>query len=353
MRHLIALFACSLFFFQATAQNSFAVTIQDLEGTWYTDSRTEIQYSVWSYDANKNLFNRTFAVLCGDTLELSSARITESPGGTVMTVRVDTVDNGAWQTFRLAELTDDRLLWQNENPEGRPRQLEWRFDGNNYGISRMDGLETAYRRRRMKPLKWEFRCAGAANLNTFADNQALEKFRSLQRISFDEASYQRMAGQEISLSARVAFPESFLLLNMELGIARRQIGVKASFQQDQIWYTRNGVYDYFNTYLALVPEVFLGRKKYVSLSGGFYFTLAQQLNYRGRATATGPETPNVTLANPRMDVYAERGLLAGLSCRLPVFPRYQPALYVRQTIGLGGNQVRATALGLSFRLGEK
>lgn len=136
----------------------------------------------------------------------------------------------------------------------------------------------------------------------------------------------------------------------ELWVARRQVGVQARFVTEQGGYARHGVYDYFNTSFAFVPEVFLDKKQRLALSTGFYFDLAQQRSYRGdRASPSS----NATFADPRQDIDRERGVLAGVSYRISFLEKWQPTMYVRHTFGLNDTRVRAISLGLSFQLGKK
>ena len=348
MNHSLSFFA----FFLAcklSLSAQLAPELQNLEGVWYQAGRASVCYSVWQYPGGQTLENRTFSIVCGDTVEISRATVAVRGEHILMTLRADSTAGGAAQIFRLTRYNDEALLWENENPEGVPLQLEWLFTGNSYCTFRADGWETDYRRKRA-PMKLRFRVSAGANLSTFSNNSAPNHFLALQNVGLESASYQRLPGQELAFSTGLLFPETPLCLNLELGLTRRQVGVHARFVGEQIGYSRDGVYDYINTYFALVPEVFVGENRDLSLSAGFYFDLAQQRGFRGTNFSA---VSNAAHADPRQDIDVERGWLVGASYRLPILERFQPALYVRNTFGLNSTKLRAVSLGVSVQLGEK
>ena len=323
--------------------------LQNLEGAWYQTGRTSVCYSIWQYSGDQLLENRTYSIVCGDTVELSRAVIEVRSEGVRMTLRTDSVMNGVPQMFRLSPSDNDALIWENEDPAGSPRQLEWIFTGSSYATFRADGLETYYRRRHTS-MKLRFRVSAGANLSTFSDSHTPNHYLALQNVGIDEVSYQRLPGQELAVSAGLFFRETPLCLNFELGLARRQVGVYAGFVSEMVSYSRDGVYDYFNTYFALSPEIFIGAKRDLSLSAGFYFDLAQQRGFRGSNFSSSPAA---THADPRQDIDVERGWLVGVACRLPMWTRLQPSLYIRHMFGLNNTRVRALSLGASIQIGEK
>lgn len=323
--------------------------LKNLEGAWYRSGRAAVCYSVWAVADENTLENQTFSIICGDTVALSRATIAGSQGIFRMSLQADSTGNGLTQIFRLVRFSDDELVWENENPAGTPREISWLFFGNNYASFLADSVDTGYRRKRA-PMKVDFRVSAGFNLSTFSDQRSPHGFLALQNVYFNEVSYQRLPGQELAISAGLLFPETRLRLNFELGVARRQVGVNAHFFSAEASYSRDGVYDYFNTYFALVPEVFVGKKRDFSFSAGFYADLAQQRSFRGDGTSTAP---NATHADPRQDIDRERGLLAGVAYCLPFWKKWQPAMYVRNMFGLNNTRVRAISLGVSFQIGKK
>lgn len=336
-------------FSSLTLPAQLAPELKNLEGIWYQSGRTAACYSIWTYSGENTFENQTFTILCGDTIEQSRATVASFEGAMSMTLRTDSTGNSQVQVFRLARLSGDEIFWQNANPEGTPQQLAWIFHGSSYATFRADGLEVDFRRKRL-PMKILLRVSAGANLSTFAGNRSPHEFLALQNVAFTESSHQRLPGQEIAVSAGLLFRETPLRLFFELWVARRQVGVQARFVTEQGGYARHGVYDYFNTSFALVPEVFLDKKQRLALSTGFYFDLAQQRSYRGdRASPSS----NATFADPRQDIDRERGVLAGVSYRISFLEKWQPTMYVRHTFGLNDTRVRAISLGLSFQLGKK
>lgn len=323
--------------------------LQNLEGVWYQTGRTSVCYSVWQFSDDQTLHNRTFSIVCKDTVEISRATVSLRRQNVVMTLQADSTTNRAPQTFRLSRYNNDELVWENENPDGIPRQIEWIFTGRGYATFRADGEETYFRFKRA-PVKLQFSVSAGMNLSTFSNNHTPYNFLALQNVSINTVSYQRLPGQEIAFSAGLYFQETALRINFELGLAHRQVGVHASFAEGTTGYSRDGVYDYINTYFALAPEIFAGKKRHLSFSAGFYFDLAQQRNYRGSNSSS---VPGAVHADPRQDIDVERGLLAGVSYRLPVFAHFQPALYVRNMFGLNNTRMRAISLGLSFQVNSK
>lgn len=344
MKHLIALSALC-FFVQFHAVAQIEGTIQDLEGLWYRDGRTAVCYTLWYSDGEPGtLRNTTYSIVCGDTIRLGTAIVRYGEQGANMSLLADSTGDAA-RNYHLVHADDDVLLWENDLPGGLPRQIEWRFYGNNYCSFIADGAETGFRHKRMQPIRWQFRAMAGLNRSDFSTVN--------HTVFSHDSQFDGMTGQDLAVSAGIVFPGTRLTLNIEGGITRRQVGVQANIYSQEVLYTREGVYDFVNTYLALMPELSIGARKNLSVSGGFYFGLAQMRSFRGATRVSGPGIPDPRYMDPSLDVTREHGLLAGVSCRLPILRQLEPALYARYTHGLIGTQVRAATIGLSCRIGGK
>lgn len=347
MKHLILLSALCFFApFGAICQT--ANVVQDLEGLWYRDGRTAVCYTLWYSDGEPGtLRNSTYSIICGDTIRLGSAVIRYNEQQANMSLQTDSIGETT-RSYHLVRADDDVLIWENDQPGGLPRQIEWRFYGNNYCAFVADGAETGFRHKRMQPIRWRFRALAGINRSNFSEGQ-----HTFQLGFSSDSEFTQMTGQDLSVSAGIIFPGTRLILNIEGGITRRQVGVSGSIFSQEVLYTREGVYDFVNTYLALMPELSLGARKNLSVSGGFYFGLAQMRSFRGTTYTSGSGIPDPQYLDPSLDVTREHGLLAGISYRLPILRQLEPAVYARYTRGLIGTQVRAATIGLSCRISGK
>lgn len=347
MKHSISLFAFCLLS-HLSIQSQSITALQDLEGLWYQVGRTSVCYTAWYRTSDQVLHNRTYSIVCGDTIALSTATVTQTDGATILTLRADSVGNGLPRTFHLTHSDEDALVWQNDDLQGQPRQIEWVFYGNNFCAFRADGVETGFRHKRAQPMQWRLQLLTGLNWSRFPENA----YGNLLGFSSD-AEFERMSGQDLAVSAGLTFPETPLTLNIEMGITHRRVGVRSTLFSQEVLYTRDGFYNYFNTYLALMPELSFGSKKQLSVSGGFYFGLAQMRGFSGNTSASGSGVHNPTYLDPSLDVQNEHGLLAGISYRLPFLPQLQPAVYARYTHGMVDTHVRATTVGMSFQIARK
>src|SRR5690606_37496955 len=125
-----------------SAHSQSVAALQDLEGVWYQEGRTAVCYSIWYYSNDQTLKNRTFSIVCGDTIELSTATVSPMDANAVMTLYADSI--GEPQIFRLARHDDDAVVWENAGTVEHPKQIEWLFFGNNYCAFRADGAETGF-----------------------------------------------------------------------------------------------------------------------------------------------------------------------------------------------------------------
>lgn len=344
MKHCISLFAFCLLA-QWPLQSQSLSALQDLEGLWYQTGRTSVCYTAWFRTADAVLHNRTFSIVCGDTIALSTATVVEGDNVTTMTVLADSLENGGVRTFSLIHADEDALIWQNDDPQGQPRQIEWVFYGNNYCAFRADGVETGFRHKREQPMRWQIGLQLGMNWNQ------LQALNDLNLPS--NASLQQLSGQEIAVSAGLIFPETPLVLNFELGVTHRRVGVYSNLLVEDVLYSRDGIYNYYNTYFALMPELLIGKKRNLSISAGFYLGLAQMRDFKGSARTSGYGQVNEYYLRPELDVANEHGILGGVSLRLPFLPQLQPTIYARYTKGLVDNQVQAVSVGAAFRIDRK
>ena len=347
MKQSISLFSLCLFLHFSLQSQSISA-LHDLEGLWYQDGRAAVCYSHWYRTDESTLHNRTFSIVCGDTIPLSTATVNHAEGVATMTLLADSTGNTAPRTFRLTHYDKDVLVWDNDDARGRPRQIEWHFFGNNFCAFRADGVETGFRHKRIHPMQWRFQISAGMNWSTFPG----QRYGSQLGFSSD-AEFEQMPGQDMALSAGLIFPETPLTLNFEVGMSHRSVRVHATMFNENVWYHREGVFEYFNTYFALVPELSFGAKKFLSISGGFYVGLAQMRDFRGATTATGNGAINPNYLKPQLDVAKEHGLLAEVSCRIPVLPQFQPAVYARYSTGMIDAHVRSASLGMSFQIARK
>lgn len=347
MKHCISLFAVCLLA-QSSLQSQSIAALQDLEGLWYQTGRTSVCYTAWFRTADAVLHNRTFSIVCGDTIALSTATVMEDDGLTTMTVYADSIENVAPRTFSLVHADEDAVVWQNNDAQGQPRQIEWVFYGNNFCAFRADGVETGFRHKREQPMHWQFGLHVGMNLNRFPKQHAWNNLG----LPYN-ADLQQLSGQEIAVSAGLVFPETPLVLNFEMGVTHRRVGVYANLLVEDVLYSRDGIYNYYNTYFALVPELFIGKKRNLSISAGFYLGLAQMRDFKGSVTASGYGQVNEHYLRPELDVDKEHGMLAGISLRLPFLRQWQPTVYARCSKGLIGTPVKAASLGVSFRIARK
>jgi hypothetical protein len=345
MKHSISLLTLA-FLGHFSMHGQSLTTPRDLEGVWYQEGRTALCYSIWYYSDAQTLRNRTFSVICGDTIQISTAVVTQTGLDAGMTIYADSAHTP--QNFKLTQQNDDVLLWENTDPTGSPRQIEWRFSGNNYCVFRADDVEIAFRRKRTQPTQLQIQMQAGVNRSQFPQN----KYSS--ELGFaDNTELRQLLGQDFALSAGLVFPETPLLLKFEIGVTHRLVGVRSTLWAEEVAYYRDGVYEYYNTYLALMPELSFGKKRSLALSAGFYLGLAQIRNFSGTNSATGAGTPNPRLQRPQLDVSNEHGFLAGASYCLPVLPQLRPSIFVRHTRGLINSKVKATSLGMAFQIGQK
>lgn len=321
--------------------------LKNLEGNWYQDTRYAITYSNWQNLDNQTLENRTFTIVCGDTTELSRASIHYSDETALLYVHTE----GQIQTYRLTQSSNKKLVWDNEDPSASPKHLEWIFSSGGYAYFKADGLETTYRRQSKPLFKIRFRAALGANMNQYANPVSKNRFLANYNISTAQAETQMLPGTEASIAVGLLFPSAPMCLNFEAGVAYRQVGIQGGFYDSNTstLSIRDGYYRNYNYYLGIFPEFFIGKRRNLSLTAGYFADISQQRYFRGDAVGMKADTPNF-YDNPGRDLDFERGLMVGMHYRIYMFRHLHPQLYLRYTHGLNMAQTRAVSLGFAVEL---
>ncbi len=343
-RNLLTLLALC-FSFQTTLFGQLSETLKNLEGSWYQETRNSITYSNWQSLGDQTLENQTFSLVCGDTIYLSRALLVFSGDVANLTV----TGNDKPQRYRLTDFDNGHLAWENESSGDVPRNLNWKFLSGGYSTLVADGIETGFRKIIRQPFKLRFRASLGANMNQYANSVNPNRFLANLNVAATKGQTQMLSGTEAAISVGMLFPSAPMCLNFELGMAYRKVGVQGSFYNARTatQSDRDGQYRNYNYYLAIVPEVFLGKSRNFSLSAGFYSDIIQQRYFRGNSTATRADTPNPVLENATDDLNLEYGMMFGLQYRMPVLKHLHPSLYLRYTHGMNNTNVRALSLGVS------
>lgn len=333
---------CILFSSALSAQIS--ENLLNLKGRWYLETRNTITYTTWLDVGSQAMENLWFSIVCGDTLVLSRALIQYSEDSAELTL--NQVGQVA-QTFKLTEHSNKALVWVNKNPNALPKQLEWTFSNGGYATFAEDGVETEYRRDVKQPIKLKFRASLGANLNQYANPAGVNHFLAQKNTTGAVGETQMLSGKEASVSVGLLFPSAPMALNFELGMAYRQVGIQGSFRDSEVKANniRDGYYRNYNFYLALAPEIFVGKRKDLSLSVGLYADIFQQRFFRGSSSAIRSDLHQSFYGNPGFDIDPERGFLFGLQYRVTRLRHLQPQLYLRYMHGVNNTNVRAISLG--------
>ena len=318
--------------------------LKNLEGSWYEETRNSITYASWENSGDQTLENRTFSIICGDTVLLSSALIQYTEDAATLTVS----SNGTSQRYRLIQFDNKALTWENEAPNGFPRSLKWLFSSGGYASLLSDGVETVYRRETRTPLYIKLRAALGANLNQYTHPAGSTRLLANKRAASVVAETQILPGVEAAFTTGVLFPSTPIRLNFELGVVYRQVGIQTSFYDI---YTaesveRNGRYRNYNYFFGILPEVYVGRKRNLSFSAGFYVDIFQRRYFKGISTRINGDR-SLLSSSPDNDIDYERGLMFGFHYRLASQEHLRPQIYLRYTHGLNNTQVRAISLGVA------
>jgi len=319
--------------------------LKDLEGVWYMETRNSITYSTWQNNGNQTFENQTLSIICRDTVLLSSAVLQYSEDSASLLV----ISDGKPQRYRLVSFAMGQMVWENESPDGLPKNIQWKFLRGGYATFISDGIASSFRRDSRQLLKLRFRAALGANVNKYANPVGDNRFLANINVSNIQGTTEMLSGGEAALSLGLIFPATPMCLNFELGMAYRQVGVQASFYHPKAaaFTERDGYYRNYNYYFALVPEVFVGKKRNFSLTAGFYADIFQQCYFRGHFGIVNADTPPTLYTHPGKDIDFERGLIVGLHYRLTSLERYRPQAYLRYTHGINNTQVRAISLGVA------
>jgi len=320
-------------------------TLKNLEGSWYQETRNSITYSNWQKSGDQTFENRTFSLVCGDTIYLSRALLVFS--GEVATLTITSYNK--IQRYQLTDFDNGHLAWKNESSDGTPQILTWKFLTGGYATLIEDGIETDFRKSIRQPFKLRFRASLGANMSQYANPARPNRFLANLNVAAVQGKTQMLPGTEAAISVGMLFPQAPMCLNFELGMAYRKVGVQGSFYNAKTatQSVRDGEYRNYNYYLAVVPEVFLGKHRNFSLSAGFYSDVIQQRYFRGISSATNADRPNPFLDNVSDDLNLEHGMMFGVQYRVPALNHLHPSMYLRYTHGMNNTNVRALALGVS------
>lgn len=338
---LLALCLC----FQSPLFGQLSETLKNLEGSWYQETRNSITYSNWQKSGDQTLENRTFSLVCDDTIYLSRALLVFT--GDVATLTV--ISDGQPQRYLLSSFDNGHLTWENESSEGLPKNLSWKFLYGGYFTLISDGIETDFRKNVRQPFKLRFRASMGANMSQYANPVGSNRFLANLNVAAAQGKTQMLPGAEAAISVGMLFPSAPMCLNFELGMAYRKVGVEGSFYNARTatLSVRDGQYRNYNYYLAVVPEVFLGKSRNFSLSAGFYSDVIQQRYFRGNSSTTKADNPIPFIDPVNNDLNLEHGMIFGLQYRVPALNHLRPNLYLRYTHGMNTTNVRAFSLGVS------
>jgi hypothetical protein len=343
-RNLLTLLALSLSI-HSSVFGQVSETLKNLEGSWYQETRNSITYSNWQKSGDQTFENRTFSLVCGDTIYLSRALLVFTEAVATLTV----FGAGEPQRYRLTSFDNGHLAWENEASDGIPKNLNWKFLRGGYCSLIEDGVETDFRKSFRQPFKLRFRASLGANMSQYANPVGSNRFLANLNIAAAQGKTQMLPGTEAAISVGMLFPSAPMCLNFELGMAYRKVGVEGSFYNARTatLSVRDGEYRNYNYYLAVIPEVFLGEHRNFSLSAGFYSDVIQQRFFRGISSATNADSPNPFMDNVSNDLNLEHGMMFGVQYRVPALNHLHPSVYLRYTHGMNNTNVRALTLGIS------
>lgn len=324
--------------------------LKNLEGLWYQDTRNAVNFISWQNMGNQTMEGLTFSIVCGDTIALGRATIhfTEESA----TLYTDT--DGQSQQYHLTQSSNKKLVWDNDDPTALPKRIEWVFLSGGYAYFYTDGLETTYRRQTKPSFKLRYRAVLGANMNQYANPVAPNRFLANTNTAAAQGETQMLPGTEAAISVGLLFPSMPMCLNFEAGVAYRQVGIQGGFYNSKTTTVsnRDGYYRNLNYYIGVFPEVFVGKKRDLSLSFGYYADLFQQRYFRGNAVGTKADASNF-YDNPGHDLDFERGLMFGLHYRIMPLKQLRPQIYLRYTHGLNMTQIRALSLGFAVELNQE
>lgn len=346
-------FFLPLLLFSCAACAQAPAVLQNLEGPWAAADRQQTIYSHWTFTAENTLLNRTFTLICGDTLLLSTAMVTFDAHTARLVLQADTLNGGVAQQFRLARADADALYWENENEGQTPARLSWILFGANYLSFRADGVETDYRfvKTGKARLQWRFQ-SGARwqNRRAFTNDIFPQDFN--HRL----VSYHIHPGVEYALSLGLRGGDSPLSCYIEIGYSEKRITVASILKDNQFQYLHKGDYYFNNLHLGLMPELVFGPRRAIGVTAGIFFNIRADGEYRGDVRLVGKGEPNSENMYPIAGKSPEGGLMLGAAYALPL-PRmryFHPEIYTRSILNIGGKPQFATlSAGVRLRMGKE
>lgn len=114
-----------------------------LEGRWYNIQQHDTLYATWAYADQYTLEQRVFRLRGKDTLSVSRAVAQCRKKNCGLTQWTET---GERAYFHLVSDAYDRLIWENNDPEGLPKRLDWVAVSMNCSTVLADRTETGFRR---------------------------------------------------------------------------------------------------------------------------------------------------------------------------------------------------------------
>ena len=329
--------------------------LQMLEGSWYLNDRRQAVFSIWQKTAD-GLENRTFTLICGDTVELSRTRIQLAGDGQLrLELFSDSLQLSAPMQFRLANADPFEPVFQNQNPAAGHARIGWSFFGQNYFSLTVNELGTDktydYRRFYQRVTRLDLRLRAGANLTNL----------NPRGILYGRQEFAARPGLELGLGATFRSLEGPLAIGLEVGLLRRQIHVESELPYDGGVF-RDGNYQRTDFYFALMPEIAVGEAREWAVSGGIYMTAVFQRDFDGSVRTYSTEALNNWFTKPNRDLEPDWGFAAGLSRSIggKAWEKAQPALYLRAWFGnnnvdrlYGGEgslRVRGISVGFSTRL---
>ena len=318
--------------------------LKNLEGRWYQETRQSITYQSWQKLGENGLEGYRYSIICGDSVLLCRALLQFADEEAQLSI---SEEGQTPQTYTLIAHDVKKMVWKNDDPFGTPQKLEWKILNGGYATFIADGVESDFRKDIRQPIKLRIRASLGLNMNQYAQAAAPNRFLGRTNVAAVQAETQMLSGKEAAFSVGLLFPSTPLCLNFELGMAYRKVGVQAAFFDPKLsaFGDRNGVYRNFNYYFAIVPEVFVGKKRNFSVSAGFYNDLVQQRYFDGNFNSLEPNPSKSSSLHPGFDVDSEHGLILGLNYRLNWMKNYHPQLYLRYMHGLNNTHVQAISLG--------
>lgn len=329
--------------------------LQALEGTWYLNDRRQLVFSIWQKNGENLLENRTFTLICGDTVELSRARLEFSTEKFRLALHSDSLQMLAPEAFWWEKTDDGGERFLNENAAAPHPRMGWDFFGENYfALSiREGGMDKTsdFRRHYPRITRFDLRLRYGLNTTTLASRGTL----------YGRQEFAARPGFEVAIGAFLRSLEGPLRLGVEVGFLRRQIHVESELPYGGGVY-RNGDYQRTDFSFAFLPEIQFGESGEWRASAGVYAATAFRRSFSGKVKIRDAEDAHEWFAQPNRDLRADWGFSLGLARQIggQRWAKNEPTLYLRGTLGnnnvdnlyFGDGALRARSLtaGFSVRL---